>query len=122
MRATCWARWATCALVLSICGPALAERGSRSLSTCTSFDQSETGDTKVSFTIRNSCTIPVDCALSWRLVCAPDSRKRRAVHPNQVKLLLSTGASQSTEASAASCGDDGWTIDSVLWSCQPNKD
>jgi hypothetical protein len=127
MRATCWARWATCALALSIAipvsvVPASADRARRSLASCTSFAQSDQGQDKVAFTIHNACTIPVDCSVSWRLVCAPDSRKRKASHPATANLAIVEGGSQSAEASAAVCGDDGWVIDSVQWACQPNKD
>jgi hypothetical protein len=120
MRATSWARWATCALAIAICVPAFADRP-RSLSRCTSFDQSDQGDDKVAFTIRNACSIPVACSVSWRVVCAPDSRKRRASHPNTARFAITEGGSQSAEASAAVCGDDGWVIDSVQWACQPDK-
>jgi hypothetical protein len=123
MRATSWARWATCALAISICvPPALADRTRRSLSTCTSFDQAEKGEDKVAFTIHNTCSIPVDCSVSWRVVCAPDSKKRRASHPSTAKFAITDGGSESAEASATVCGDDGWTIDSVHWACEPNKD
>lgn len=122
MRTVSWVRWATCALTLSIVLPAAAERRYRSLAACTSFDQADKGDDKVAFTIHNACSIPVDCSVSWRVVCAPDSKKRRASHPSATKLAILDGGSQSTEASAAICGDDAWTIDSVEWSCQPNKD
>jgi hypothetical protein len=125
MRTVSWVRGATCALAISIVVPAMADRPHRpprSLAACTSFDQSDTGDDRVAFTIRNACTIPVDCAVSWRLVCAPDAKKRRAVHPRSVKLAIADGTSQSTEASASICGDDGWIIDSVQWSCLPNKE
>ena len=121
MRAASWARWATCALAISICVPALADRA-KSLSSCATFDQVDKGDAVVAFTIRNACTIPIDCTLSWRVVCAPDSKKRRSRHPRATKFALAAGTSDSTEASAAVCGDDGWTIDAVQWSCQPNKD
>ncbi|HET7499376.1 MAG TPA: hypothetical protein VFK02_00170 [Kofleriaceae bacterium] len=122
MRATRWARWATCALAITICVPAFADRQARSLSSCTSFDQADKGDDKVAFTIHNACSIPVDCSVSWRVVCAPESKKRRASHPALVKLAILEGGSQSAEASAAVCGDAGWTIDSVAWRCEPNKD
>jgi hypothetical protein len=122
MRATCWARWATCALAISICVPAIADRARRSLADCTSFDQADKGDDKVAFTIRNACSIPVDCSVSWRLVCAPDSKKRRASHPGTARLAITEGGSQSAEASAAVCGDDAWAIDSVQWRCLPNKE
>lgn len=123
MRAASWTRWATCALALSICVPvALADRGKKSISSCTSFDQEDKGEDRVQFTIHNTCTIPVDCSISWRVVCAPESRKRRASHAGAAKLALTDGAAQTAEASAAICGDAGWSIDHIAWSCQPNRD
>lgn len=121
MRAASWARWATCALAVSISSPALADRPHRTLA-CASFDQAEQGDARLAFTIRNTCAMPLDCSLSWRLVCAPDSKKRRSAHPEATSFAITEGGSQSTEASAAVCGDDGWVIDSIRWSCQPRKD
>ncbi|HEX8113477.1 MAG TPA: hypothetical protein VF516_37360 [Kofleriaceae bacterium] len=121
-------RWATSALALAISivpasvAPALADHPRRTIAACASFDQVDRGDDRVAFTIHNTCSIPVDCAVSWRVVCAPDAKKRRASHPGSAKLAISEGASQSAEASAAICGDDAWVIDSVVWSCQPNKD
>jgi hypothetical protein len=122
MRATCRARWATCALALSICVPAFADHGRKSLSTCTTFDQIDKGDARLELTIRSTCSIPIDCAVSWRVVCAPDSKKRRAAHPGAAKFALVAGSSRSAEASATVCGDEAWVIDSVQWSCQPNKE
>ena len=132
MRTVCPVRWAPCALALSIVmsafvapafvAPAFADRPGRSLASCTSFDQVDRGEDKVAFTIHNTCTIPVDCSVSWRVVCAPESKKRRASHASSAKLAIADGSSQSAEASAAVCGDDGWMIDSVHWACQPNKD
>lgn len=125
MRSLSWTRWAACALAISICVPvALADRGGdkKSIATCTSFGQADKGDDKVEFTIHNTCTVPVDCSITWRLVCAPDSKKRRAVHAGAARLALTNGTVQTAEASAAICGDDGWSIDSINWTCQPNKD
>jgi hypothetical protein len=125
MRSPSWTRWATCALAISICVPAavaFADRGDKSISTCTSFGQEDKGDDKVQFTIHNTCTIPVDCSISWRLVCAPESKKRRATHVGAAKLALTNGSLQTADASAAPCGDAGWSLDNIAWSCQPNKD
>lgn len=94
----------------------------RSLSDCTSFEQQDKNDTTISLTIRNTCSVPLDCSVSWRVVCAPDSKKRRAVHLASQKLALVEGTSSSADASAAICGDDAWQIDSIEWSCQPTKD
>jgi len=123
-----WARWATCALAMSIAVPSLYQSSvaradhRRSLSDCTFFDQEDQEDDSVKFTIKNSCTIPVDCAMSWRVVCAPESKKRRNVHATSLKVTLESGASDSKQASPAQCGDDGWKIDSISWSCQPNPE
>jgi hypothetical protein len=122
MRSPSRARWATCALVLSICSSAIAEDHKRSLADCTAFDQVSKGEDAVQFTIKNTCTIPLDCKIEWRVVCAPESKKRRSVHPSTSKLALVDGTSQSAEATASMCGDDAWTIDAVAWSCEPNKD
>jgi hypothetical protein len=124
MRSTQWAKWASCALAISICVPvAFADRGAkRSLASCTSFDQQDKGDDGVQFTLQNSCTVPVDCTVSWRVVCAPDSKKRKTTHAGSAKLALADANAQSAQASAAVCGDDGWAIDSITWSCEPNKD
>jgi len=123
MRTATWTRWAACALALSICVPvAFADRDTKSISTCTSFNQQDKGDDKVEFTINNTCTIPVDCTISWRLVCAPESKKRRAAHAGAAKLALTNSSMQTAEASASVCGDDGWSLDNIQWSCQPNKD
>lgn len=123
MRAASWTRWATCALAISICVPvAVADGGKKSISDCTSFGQEDKGDDKVQFTIQNTCTIPVDCAISWRLVCAPQSKKRRASHVGAAKLAFTSSSTQTAEASASVCGDDSWSLDNISWSCQPNKD
>ena len=131
MRSRNRARWATCALVTMLCVPALADPAApspsdrprvKSLADCTSFDQVNKDEATVEFTIHNTCTIPIDCSISWRVVCAPDSPKRRAVHDESVKLSLVEGAADSADASAKPCGDDAWTIDQVEWSCMPNKE
>lgn len=123
MRSTFWARWATCALAITVCLPtALADRGKKSLASCTTFDQLDKNDDTVQFTIANSCTVPVDCQVTWRVVCAPDSKSRRATHGGAAKFSLSSGGNSSADASAAMCGDDAWTLDNIQWSCTPNKD
>ena len=130
MRTVSSVRWAGCARALAVAisivpasaVPASADPPRRSIAACARFDQVDRGDERVAFTIHNGCSIPVDCAVSWRVVCAPDAKKRRASHPGSARLAIPEGASLSAEASAATCGDDAWVIDSVVWSCQPNKD
>jgi hypothetical protein len=122
MRSTTWARWATFALAISICVPAALADHKKSLADCTSFDQNNKDEDTVEFTVKNSCTVPLDCSLSWRVVCAPDSKKRRNAHASSSKFSLTTGMEETKKASASVCGDDTWVIDSVEWGCAPNKD
>lgn len=127
MRSTNGARWATCALAMMIaiplaaCDSATAD-SKKSLDDCTSFEQVETSDEAMDLTIKSTCSIPIDCTVSWRVVCAPDSKKRRATHRKAAKLVFPSGDTKSTQASAAVCGDDAWVLDSINWACEPNKD
>jgi hypothetical protein len=95
--------------------------GRKSLAECTGFLQEEKGDDALAFSIHNGCSIPVNCAVSWTVVCAPDAKKRRSTHPNSTKLAIAEGATAATEASAGVCGDDGWAINDISWSCEPDK-
>jgi hypothetical protein len=122
MRIPMWARWATCALAASILVPVAAASGRRSLDHCTSFTQVDESEEVSALTVSSTCSIPIDCSVSWRVVCAPDSKKRRAVHRGSVVFAFPTTDTKTARASAEICGDDSFVIDSVQWSCQPNKD
>jgi hypothetical protein len=104
--------------------PALAgkKKTGKSLSDCTSFTQKEKGDDAVEMAVHNSCKAQVDCSISWKVVCNPDSKKRRAVHEKESKFTLLEGTEKTAEASAAVCGDEAWTIQSVTWGCEASKD
>ncbi|MGE0395108.1 MAG: hypothetical protein AB7T06_00175 [Kofleriaceae bacterium] len=127
MRSMTGARWATCALAMMIAIPLTAcesatAGGKKSLDDCTSFDQVETSEEAMDLTIKSTCSIPIDCTVSWRVVCAPESKKRRATHRGNAKMSFPTVDTKSTQASAAVCGDDPWVLDSINWACEPNKD
>jgi hypothetical protein len=117
-----FASWATCALVVSLCVPAAFADRSKSLADCATFDQTTKNEDIETFTVKNACQIPIDCTLAWKVVCAPESKKRRAAHPGSSKFTLADGASQTAEASVAVCGNDAWAIEGVEWACLPNKD
>lgn len=122
MRSTAGARWAICALAISTFVPVALANQKKSLADCTTFDQKDKDETTTELTVKNACTIPLDCSMSWRVVCAPDSKKRRNVHANEEKFGLASSGEMTKLASAAVCGDDPWQIDSVQWTCTPNKD
>ena len=122
MRATN-VRWAICALAIGIALPATAGiHAKKSLADCTSFSQKEKGDDGFEMSVHNSCKAQLDCSISWKVVCSPESQKRRAVHANSSKFTLLEGGEKSAEASAAVCGDESWTIEQVNWGCEPSKD
>ena len=122
MRSTFWARWAACALAITVAMPIALAGGKKSVAKCTTFDQVDKNEDALELTIHNACTMPLDCSLKWRVVCAPDAKSRRSTHAKASKLTISPSSTSATEASAAICGDDSWLIDQVQWSCEPNKE
>ena len=110
-----------CAVAMALGASASATK-SKSIADCTSFTQTDKGEDGVEMSIQNSCKIPVDCSVTWRVVCAPDSAKRRSVHATTKKFALTEGGGDTAQASATVCGDDSWAIDSIKWGCEPNKD
>ena len=123
-------RWARCALALLAvavaASPALAETKKKKragkkktpVSACASFDQRDREDEGVDLVVGNQCDVKLSCAVSWTLTCAPDTAKRTRT-PERTSFALDTGSSQSTLASPATCGNAGWMIDDVTWTCQP---
>ena len=127
------ARGAWCALALCLAIPtelALADDNDnrrkpsrKTVAECTSFEQTdrETED-GVDFSVRNACSMPVSCSLSWALTCAPESKKRRSRKVDTHAFQLDADNGITLTASAVRCGDDGWAIDSITWSCAPASD
>jgi hypothetical protein len=127
MRSIPGARGASLALVLALVIPAdLAfadERRRKSVSECTSFSQEDRAtEDGVDFSIRNACSMPVSCALSFTVTCAPESKKRRSRKASSHAFDLAADAGITVTASAERCGDDGWSIDDISWSCNPARD
>jgi hypothetical protein len=52
------------------------------------------------------------------VTCAPDSKRKRR-HQGGKAFRLAIAQVESTNASAAMCGNDGWVIDDVVWACEP---
>ncbi len=126
------ARWvgsalALCSLFVSVtagadkdASPAKKARGS--IAECATFVQKDASETTVDFTVDNSCTVDVECTVTWSVTCAPDSRKKRSKKFEGASFKLASAATKTTTADAARCGDAGWAIDDVSWSCAPSKD
>ncbi len=97
------------------------KRDKGSITACTSFTQRDASDDAVEFTVANACTMPIECTITWAVVCAPDT-KRKSRKQEGAAFTLATSESRVTTASAARCGDDGWSIDDVSWQCAPSRD
>jgi hypothetical protein len=128
MRSENGARWAGCALALMslLSSTAIADgkhvkKNKSSVAECASFDQKDSGDTTVDFTITNACSINVECSVTWSVTCAPDT-KHRSRKQEGASFNLAATEVKTTQADASRCGDDGWAIDDVSWSCAPSKD
>jgi hypothetical protein len=134
MRSISRARWATLALALSIALPQLAvadrktdgsakKKVRASVAECTSFDQQDREDEDgVDFSVNNSCSMPVECSMRWTVTCAPDSKKRRSRKTDNRSFALDADNGITLTASTAQCGDDGWSVGEISWSCAPSQD
>jgi hypothetical protein len=90
------------------------------VSVCAHFDQVDKDDDGVDLVVANRCDIKLTCAVSWTLTCAPESAKvSRSQHGAAFELDM--GSDQRTLASPSTCGNDGWVLDDVTWSCQPER-
>ena len=97
------------------------KRDKGSISACTAFTQRDASDDSVEFTVASSCTMPIECTITWAVICAPDTKRAKRKQAGAA-FTLETSESRVTTASAAACGDDGWAIDDVSWQCAPSKD
>ena len=123
-------RGALCALALALMfSPAVAGpkkgKGKKakaiSVAYCTSFDQVDREDEGVDLVVSSRCEMKLACSVSWSLTCRPAVGKgRRSQHGEAFSLV--TDATETTTASVATCGNDGWEIDNVAWACQPDPE
>ncbi len=123
MRSLRRARWLAFAIALSCLAPtAVADSGrkkDKSVDSCTSFDQRDRADEDgTDFVVTNSCDIKLACGVKWTLTCAPDTRKEKTTR-HGAAFELEDGQSEETEASTAACGNAGWEISKISWSCEP---
>lgn len=117
---------ALAAFVMALGSPAAAQPKKKKakkktpVSVCAHFDQVDKEDDGVDLVVANRCDIKLSCSVSWTLTCAPETPKvSRTQHGAAFELEL--GSDQSTLASPAECGNDGWVLDDVTWSCQPER-
>lgn len=123
-------RGALCVAALALlCSPAVAgpkkpkpKKATKvSIASCTSFDQREREDEGVDVVVSNQCDVRLACSVSWTLTCKPaEGRDRRSQHGQAFSLVSS--ATETTAISPEACGNDGWEIDDVAWTRQPDPE
>jgi hypothetical protein len=123
MRSLRRARWLTFAIALSFFTPAaLADstrKKRRSIESCASFDQVDRADEDgVDFVVGNSCDIKLSCGVKWSLTCAPGGKKEKTTR-HGAAFELEDGQTGGAEASTSECGNAGWEISNISWSCEP---
>jgi len=84
---------------------------------CVKFDQTLAADQgSITLELDNKCRFDVLCTMRWRVVCDSDDEDS----PNRNKresFELSAGGSYSAVADSVPCGDDGWEVTDVTWTC-----
>jgi hypothetical protein len=97
-----------------------AKKPSRSVAACTTFDQTDRdSEDGVDFKVTSTCDVKLACSIKWKLTCSPESKKKRRSTWEGYAFELAGPDAAETTASAASCGNEGWEIASISWSCQP---
>jgi hypothetical protein len=87
----------------------------RAIGRCVRYRQQQTEE-GLYLRLANRCDFDLSCTMSWRVRCdsdEPGTRRRKAE-----VLEIDQGTTDGTYASAAICGDDGWRISEVRWSCE----
>jgi hypothetical protein len=92
---------------------------SKSIANCALFTQTDRSDDGIAIVVANACGIPLNCKVSWSVVCAPDSAKRRVKHSSRLAFALEDGKQEEHTASPGVCKSDNWSIENIAWSCAP---
>lgn len=85
----------------------------RQVSKCVKYSQKTTDD-GVDIRLDSSCEMDLDCSVSWVLRCEGGKAPK---HQAEAFPLLA-GTAGAVSASSADCGDAGWAIQKVRWSCK----
>jgi len=64
--------------------------------------------------LRNCCHGPVKCAVTWQVRCQHGG----AADAKSADLEIAAGATESAFGYGTECGNDGWQITGVRWTCE----
>ncbi len=88
-----------------------------SVSRCVKYTQAKTTD-GISVQLDNRCGIELTCGVTWVLRCAANPKQP---HHAGDSFPLAKSAAHLSEATSSVCGDDGWEIANIRWSCRAAK-
>lgn len=94
-------------------------RAADSANDCVHMREGQSSD-GLTLAIDNNCDRGLSCTLSWTVQCETATGKVTRRSKEGARFVIGPSASQSTTASARSCGDN-WRIDDVSWACNPTK-
>lgn len=92
-----------------------------SVTRCMDYSQ-DLGDDGMNVTLKNSCEFDVDCHLSWKVYCVKDDESPGSRHNGSSSVSIPESDTGSVFASAAVCGEQGWRIGNVRWTCHGADD
>ncbi|MBN2192016.1 MAG: hypothetical protein JW751_04310 [Polyangiaceae bacterium] len=81
---------------------------------CVRFEVART-EPDMAYTVDNSCTLAVNCTLSWRLVCG-ENREGKVIDGRRRFRVASSRVSEVT-IDARVCGNNEWSVEDVAWVC-----
>jgi hypothetical protein len=117
MRARTKAAWAGSALAVALFAvtSASAEPKQVNVSECVKYSQHQ-DDGGMDFGLKSSCAADLECSISWMLRCDGDAADQKRQEARA--FMLPSGQTGSAYASADACGEKGWSITRVRWSCK----
>ncbi len=86
---------------------------------CVDYSQ-DLDDDGMQLHLRNRCGIDLQCTASWEVVCQGEDAT--ATHKGASAFGLADQSSNGAYVSAARCGEEGWRIRKVRWSCVDSED
>ena len=119
MRKAPLAAWLACVIALgaTLASPHVAAQKKstkrvRAISACVKYDRSQADD-GLTLSLDNTCNLDVECSMKWTLRCDEGPR-----HAGSTTLEIARGTESTAFASADQCGEDGWRITGIKWSCR----
>jgi hypothetical protein len=81
---------------------------------CAQYSQEKLSD-GLRFELRNTCSYPIACSLSWEVRCEGGSGSPGG---RTAQLELAARESGSASANASACAPRGWSVSAVRWRCE----